>query len=302
MSLNEALEKLDTLNIGATELAERVEAFQSGIEEISQKLDDPRPVRIEFHAAAGASISATPTLSAGPTAGSIAQVQVVLRHETQPVTKEDLEDLRKGMMLTITGQGAIRHTQPLAKPEASIRAASHLAEAEKSFLNLAIRHDLTSHPRTFSEAMTYMADDPCDCRPVNTFWMVGGGWLSWRHKMKRRHNPGCRYSRIDGRSWKPELSLQLMPFLRKTIQIGFGVATGGGGFQLEFPFKVFPTVKRSESYIFQMFDYFPRICNAKLRTPDWIHNPGQNMFITQWGAWSAGFDWDPPRCARNFAP
>lgn len=64
---------------------------------------------------------------------------------------------------------------------------------------------------------------------------------------------------------------------------------------MEFPIRVFSTVERTESYIFQMFDNFPTLCNAKKRARILAHGLERTWIERSTNNWFGGFEWDVAR-------
>ncbi len=291
--------KLDGLNIGVEEISRKVEDLDLEIKEISRKLDEPRPVALNLHAHVQGSglVSATSNMHSNPTAASHAQLQIVVRQEPQAVSKDDLMELRSAIMSAITGE---RGGHGLSSAEAG--RTSQLSDTDRITVNSAILRDLSSHPNTLSRAMAFLGEDPCNCRPIRERRSIADSrWLSWRYEFRQRHDVRCPYRQFEGGSWRHRLSLQLMPFMRKTVQVAFSATRRGGGCHIEFPIRVFSTVKRSESYIFEIFDGFPARCNARERGSAKVYESDRAWINRRTGKWFAGFEWDVAKVRKQLA-
>ena len=108
----------------------------------------------------------------------------------------------------------------------------------------------------------------CGCgRRKPKRWSRYKGIFGLQYEALGIHKPDCPLSAVDGGSWRYSLSMQLLPFLRKTIELTCGVSFSGGGFELSSPLRVWHTVRRSKSPVFRLFDAFPTFCNEQGSEP-----------------------------------
>ncbi len=201
-------------------------------------------------------------------------------------------------MLAITGERADTTAGGLNGLAAT---AGQLSRRQLPFdrekLSSTILGDVTSNSSAFCSAMEFVGRSViCKCRPVGNKRRMEIGnsrWLSWRYEARRQHEASCPYKQFEGPSWRHQLAIQLMPFMRKTVQLAFNATRRGGGYDIEFPIRVFSTVKRSESYIFRLFDAFPGRCNALVRkmSPE---ESDRAWFSQRTQTWFGGFEWDVP--------
>ncbi|KAK1779641.1 hypothetical protein QBC45DRAFT_450795 [Copromyces sp. CBS 386.78] len=99
------------------------------------------------------------------------------------------------------------------------------------------------------------------------------------NRNQNRHHASCSYNEGEAvkRTWKYQLCIQLLPLVNKTLHCAFSATMGEGGLELRFPLKVFPTVRRTSSAIFSLFDNFTERC-AKLSFSSKYDN--KRLFLT----------------------
>ena len=165
----------------------------------------------------------------------------------------------------------------------SVATAQHRTAQQTTELNNKIFHALVTRPQAHREACDkwlpqtqgiltssegIINPNACRCgRRKPKRWSRYKGILGLQYEALGVHKPDCPLSVADEGSWRYSFSMQLLPFLRKTIELTCGVSFSGGGFELLSPLRVWHTVKRSQSPVFRLFDEFPTFCNEQGSEP-----------------------------------
>ncbi|KAH7125857.1 hypothetical protein EDB81DRAFT_860557 [Dactylonectria macrodidyma] len=147
---------------------------------------------------------------------------------------------------------------------------SGLTHEENIQLNKRVREDLLQYPKALRDScdsvgfhlnahqrLRSLPDqmDLCQCfANERTGWTQQFGIIGLRYESQEPHQRSCPL--YGDRSWRYAFSLQLIPFLRRTVEFAFGATYQGGGFSIAPPLTTWTTVKRSESPMFRLFDEF----------------------------------------------
>ncbi|EEQ29110.1 hypothetical protein McanMca71_000843 [Microsporum canis] len=208
------------------------------------------------------------------------EVTAVVQRESD-ATREDIRELQKAVMLAING------TQPGLSVSGDMVTGS-LSSTSKIQLTGQTQQELTSGHSSFlipggNICATYsppLLPLPCRCRTQRNRTVNGYDQLSLSYETIQSHEWTCPLSKSARYTWKYRLSVRLLPFVKKTVEVVLGGTAQGGGFQLTRPLLVVPTVKRSESYIFQLFDKFPgrwTYSNNNIPNPEVIRKELQRL-------------------------
>ncbi|KAH7325720.1 hypothetical protein B0I35DRAFT_117345 [Stachybotrys elegans] len=185
--------------------------------------------------------------------------------------QQQIMKLRDEILALLIGQQASL-TELMSKDE-----TLKLAEQHKRDLLAELRKELITHPSTMRRACDTQVSQlesssvpwdiaaPCFCRSHRNTRSMAFGFLSFYYETRNSHSATCQETHMRSTSQKFRLALQLLPFLNKTVELTFGATFFGGGFHVETPLRLFGTVQRSQSYMFQLFDSFPEACNAVMK-------------------------------------
>ena len=184
--------------------------------------------------------------------------------ETTTLMWSELKSLRDELLCLIT-QGT-----PTISPQ-SQEIAGRLTNNQNVELNHQIRRTLLETPQAIQQATdtwstnsnaSFFGSRSCSCIRRTEKWSTYKGIFGVRHTSLENHEALCHLRTIDSQSWKYSLSIQLLPFLKKTVELTFRATYQGGELAMAPPLKIWNTVKRSESPIFQLFDDFADICGT----------------------------------------
>ena len=214
---------------------------------------------IDHHA-----LAATPRLDLLHAQGQATQDKISGVSEAANLMRSELQSLRNEMLSIITQGKTTISTQ-------SQKAAGRLTTEQNAKLNQEISKALSASPQALQQASdiwssqtnlydTLFEPKSCNCIHKTKKWSTYKGAFGARHDSLESHNPQCRFRAIGSRSWRYSLSVQLLPFLRKTVELTFGASFQDGEFAMARPLRVWNTVKRSESPMFRLFDDFSVHC------------------------------------------
>ncbi|EAA29742.1 hypothetical protein GE21DRAFT_9721 [Neurospora crassa] len=210
-------------------------------------------------------------IGAQQTRASPATTRIELELRLEPATIRD--ELRSELMLLMTGQGLYASASNALLPIVS--RLSHEDRAQVASMLLMNQIPYSNNPRRHSNSAAarrsfdrHSASGPtvcgCDTKTYNTGKAFRRGPFSfgYGYENQKRHHTSCPYSggQAVKQTWNYQLCMQLLPLVNKTVQFAFSATIGGGGFELRFPLKVFPTVQRANSAIFRLFDNFAERC------------------------------------------
>ncbi|KAK3388497.1 hypothetical protein B0T20DRAFT_364503 [Sordaria brevicollis] len=273
-SVDDNTAQLRELNVMMTDLNGKV----------NDMVNSPMAVQARFDGLAASEIQATQFSS------TTAHLAISVRQEPGAATKEDLNEIRKDLLMLMTGQ----KSRPDTLSNAPSSTGALLSDSDKVELAAQIRQELLNPStlksscdflmatgiqpeklplplRTLSAAHRSISRDKlCRCqiatydKPEKT---LKHGPFSFYYRGEKQHDESCphRKTQARDRSWRYQLGMQLAPLLNKTVQFAFSASFGGGGLELQFPMRVFPTVQRSKSPIFKLFDSFPERCTKTIR-------------------------------------
>lgn len=212
-------------------------------------------------------------------------------------TREEIIALRNDILPLILGQKS--RPSNLVDNGATVK----LSDLDKADLTNLIRQTLLSDHRSLRDAcdsqtiqIVSAAASRQSCklhgrrRPLSSTFL---GFLSIEYENQPSRCSACQQTRTSS-SRRLRLALQLLPFLNKTVEFNFGATFRGGGFHIESPLRVFSTVRRSESAVFQLFDGFVERCGANTAESSiWSHKwmvkdkaAGMGINLVP------GYDWD----------
>lgn len=219
----------------------------------------------------GVNVNGSSLISAQQTRANSATTRVEIELQLEPPTVRN--EIRSELMLLMTGQGPYASSVNALLP--SLSRLSHQDRTELANMLLINHLQHPNNPRkesNFSAARS-PANQPlasvspicgCNIKTYNTGKAFKRGLFPWGYgyQNQRRHHTSCPYNREEGvkHTWRYQLCMQLLPFANKTVQFAFSATAGQGGLDLRFPLKVIPTVQRSRSAIFNLFDEFPVRC------------------------------------------
>ena len=161
------------------------------------------------------------------------------------------------------------------------QSIDRLSQGNQILLGTEVRRELIMHPSSLKDVCDFTTRQmeqlkvgsqfrsSCSCRKRRNAG-IDFGFLSFRYQHRIIHTADCPEKYSQASSQRLRLAIQLLPFLDKTVEMTFGATFQGGGFQLQPPLRVFTTVKRSDSSIFQLFETFPERCRAKPTGSQWI--------------------------------
>ncbi|KAK3317661.1 hypothetical protein B0T19DRAFT_295517 [Cercophora scortea] len=192
-----------------------------------------------------------------------------LRDELRNEFRNELRNnLRNDLLSLMTGK--------LPALPASAQAAIHrLSDADSVELTGQLFQDLVTHSSTLRESCDTILPRPGhdESNPDESPSHRLLSWESCRCRKKRLrqhhqharyigthyeetvdHEPPCILAVSASRSWAYTLSVTLLPLISKTVEFTWGATSGGGGFSVMPPLRVYSTVERRASPIFQAFD------------------------------------------------
>lgn len=251
---------------------------------VDDMMDTPMTVQARFEGLAASEIRTTQLNS------TTAHLAISVKQEQGAATKDDLNEIRKDLLMLMTGQKA-RVDKQSSAPSFDV---GHLSDAGKVELAGQIRQELLQHPSALKNSCDFVSapgnqsaklpgahlslspshrsgTQPKTCRCQIAIYnrpekSLRRGPFSFYYRGEKQHEECCSRKKTQStdRSWEYQLGLQLAPLVNKTVQFAFSATFGGGGFELQFPMKVFPTVQRSKSPIFKLFDNFPARCSKSI--------------------------------------
>lgn len=192
----------------------------------------------------------------------------VFEHESAK-TREEIIDVV--MPLILGQQSAVSSLQG---------SIDRLSLGNKELLGKELRRELITHPSSlkdvcdFTKRQVEQISQPrssCSCRKQRHA-NIRFGFLSFQYHGRTVHRIGCPERYLPASSPSLRLALQLLPFLEKTVEVTFGATFQGGGFQVQSPLRIFTTVKRSSSELFQLFESFPDRCKAEPTGSQWLNH------------------------------
>lgn len=226
-----------------------------------------------------------------------------LREELNSTTHR-LLDLQH-LILSTTGERAPACPRPGRVPAVAAAAATtRLSEPENMVLAGELQRRFVLQPSLMRDACNFtvaqtarLSTWPCQCGTLRRETALRLGPLSLNVETKRKHDKTCPRAHVAGSAWRYRLAVQLLPLLSKTVELTFGATHGGGGFEMEQPLRVFATVRRDQSAVFQLFDDFPRRYGAVKKQAGykgfaWVDSEDLRRVIWYPGQWFAGYDWD----------
>lgn len=187
----------------------------------------------------------------------------LFRNETSAIRNE-LQRLRDDILGNLTGsQARLSHT--------SRAGATTMTEAESQILEFETRSQLVRRPGAIRDAFQWSTNlsrrfQNCECHTVPVFHSVSQGKLSFRAEHTSTHRPSCPFYSFGHRSWTYSLTVRLVPFLNKTVELTVGASLGAGIWTITRPLRLRSTVRRKTSPIFQMFDEYIDLCAVKRDT------------------------------------
>lgn len=199
--------------------------------------------------------------------------------ETTNLMRSEVQHLCNTMLSMITQGTATVSTQ-------SQVTAGHLINTRNMGLNQEMSKALMATPQAIQQTTdmwspyanlepTFSIPKICNCLRKRTRWSAYKGVFGVRHDSLESHDPQCRFRAVASRSFRYSLSVQLLPFLKKTIELTFGANFQNGEFAIARPLRVWNTVKRSESSMFRLFDDFSFHCEkgGPLEFPIFLFKP-----------------------------
>lgn len=219
------------------------------------------------------------------------------------LTLREMVTLRDGMLPVITGR------EP-GMSGAAQNIAERLSDTDKRDMVFLLMNDLIRTPRALHEVCDEIIPRheslPGPSRLAGCSRRCQGRSLGakddlppfGRHK-NRYHDESCPWFRSPAWSRRYQFSFQLLPFLNKTVEIVFGATFQGGGFHIEPPLRVYPTVRRLQSPIFSLFDNLPKRCTLETTELEYFT---EYSWVDQWDrVRCAGWKWDLGRVRLELA-
>ncbi|KAF2453668.1 hypothetical protein BDY21DRAFT_123690 [Lineolata rhizophorae] len=198
----------------------------------------------------------------------LVQLQATYRQEAG-VTREEFQSLRNAVLLSLSERSNTFSDSDRA-------AAGRLSDADNFSLTAAVGKELVSHPGTLKESCDFVyshaypiyqfgqvSERPCNCVARRRRDWTRRGRFAVVYQSRATHDQQCPFYEMTGWSWSYRFSAQLLPFLRKTVELTLGAGSGGRSPGLTSSLRFYGTVKRSESPIFQAFDSIPKLCASK---------------------------------------
>lgn len=189
--------------------------------------------------------------------------------------KEDITALRDAIVPLLLGQ------QSWLSDTDGNTLVTKLSSQDKADLTKELRSELLSHLSVLREACDFHRaeaviavnkqepENHCHCHPQRNTKSVSLGFLSLRYETCVSHVCTCK-KKLAPSFLRLRLAFQLLPFLEKTVEFVFGGTFMGGGCHVDSPLRVFRTIKRSESAVFQLFDVFVKRAGAKQKGSPWL--------------------------------
>ncbi|KAK5048517.1 hypothetical protein LTR84_005607 [Exophiala bonariae] len=209
-----------------------------------------------------------------------------------PVNREQIPVLRDSVLRIMAGE-----SEKLPQPEHE--TASHLTTADRQELQSQIGQQLIMRPSMLRDAVESVSLRRkgglfCTCKPQELLsWYDRGPFrISLDYTSQHRHS--CPYHPLGKQSWTYAVSAQLLPFVRRTVELGVNLRSGAGCFSIAPLLNAYCTVRRSESPIFKLFDDFPfrygQIMQSRKRkrsgyfySPDiWHHHHPHGSEVIYW--------------------
>jgi hypothetical protein len=191
-------------------------------------------------------------------------IDAVYRRE-QEVTRAELQSLRDAVLPVMTGES---QTMSVSDQAVAVR----LSEVDKSDLARQLCEALISHPSALRQscdnAMSpfgkhhqiwgvsrrWSGHNACVCSKSRKYWTSRLiTVVDLEYESKADHHPGCPLARYTKQSWSYTLSVSVVSLLSRTVAITFGAKCEGGGWSISPALRVFATVRRATSPLFQAF-------------------------------------------------
>lgn len=169
-----------------------------------------------------------------------------------------IRDTVSEILRVITGERTGLSTNQLA-------IATGLSQETKHQVQKGITNQLLQSPSALKAACdvnTYQVASRrrkgrlCSCQ--QSLAMVGSGFKSgsFRTDAFSSHRLNCPHYRIGQRGVSFTVRMQLLPVLQKTFEVTLAAAHGAGAWSISPSMKLYNTVERSKSPLFQAFDNF----------------------------------------------
>ena len=172
----------------------------------------------------------------------------------------------------------------------SQRTSQDISEAKQGVVQHSVRRELMRCPSSLAEASASLRVRRCRCRPVREFTDTSFWGLSFRAEESNEHWAGCRYAKSGARSWAYSARAALTPFLNLTLELAIGATARGTAWSLASPLRLYATVRRSGSPLFQAFDSLPFSCVESYRVENTRDDvvvkgrPGNTRNVTEFAA------------------
>jgi len=164
----------------------------------------------------------------------------------------------------------------------TIPALSMLSKRETVELSQHVAQDLVLHsgaskqlsrssrsarPTTASSVLSTPWAQPeelvCTCKGPRQRTSRRYGFVSLDYGSRSMHWRSCPFVGANKKLSHYAISLNMAPFVQRTVVIGLDSTVQGGSVSIAPSIKLFATVKRSDSEIFKLFDTFPDHCSEK---------------------------------------
>lgn len=251
---------------------------------LSELRDDITTIRHTVAQSHGLAETSTPILNGIATAitevartvestGSLVEVSV--RHTHPGVTMKQFNDFRNEILSLITDQQPSHGPhQSALRPEYPV--APRFSPEENKHFSARIRNDILQSHSTLKDACDFLKKEKmpdCRCTLVSRK-SVRYSRLSYLSESIGYHNSSCPFRQTGRRSWRYQVSIQLLPFIARTVELVLGGSEHGTKSTLEYPLKVVCTVPRFESVMFRLFDEFSTIAR-----PCWNKKRNESHFV-----------------------
>lgn len=166
--------------------------------------------------------------------------------------REDVLSLRSELLGVLTGD------QTALSP-AGRHTASGLSASEKAAVESDMRSQLTRYPSALQDAcdvalLEVARSELYHLQTAQCRMIVGTGVLAFASRAGQvRGGAGDDGER---RPWRYSISVQLMPFLNRTVEMLWSAASAPGRWQIVPKIRLRGTVLRSQSPLFRLFDGF----------------------------------------------
>lgn len=169
--------------------------------------------------------------------------------------RDEIPALRDAVLSILTGK-----IDQLSEQEYIV--ASQLTTAERNETKSQIRNQLIMRPSSLRDASDFVSlprkrGRYCECRSqdVSSFYECGALRIKIGHSSE--HRQSCPYHSLGKQSWRYTVSARLLPFVQRTVALGFSLTSGSGCFSIAPLLNAYCTVERSKSPVFKLFDDFP---------------------------------------------